>query len=633
MLTITDLTYRVAGRTLIEGASLTLPDGHHAGLVGRNGTGKSTLLKLISGELHADAGTITLPSRSRIGMLAQEAPDGPESLIDTVLAADRERSRLLAEAEHASDPHRIAEIHTRLADIGAHAAPARAASILAGLGFDAEAQARPCREFSGGWRMRVALAAVLFAAPDLLLLDEPTNHLDLEATLWLESYLKTYPHTMLLVSHDRDLLNSAVDHIVHLEERRLTLYVGGYDRFERTRAERLENQAAARAKQMAQRRHMQAFIDRFRYKASKARQAQSRIKALARMEPIAAVSEAHTVAFEFPSPEPLAPPLITLDHVDVGYEPGRPVLRDLDLRLDMDDRIALLGANGNGKSTLVKLLAQRLAPMAGQSRRSGKLKVGYFAQHQAEELDLDATPLLLMERMTPLSNEQKRRSHLARFGFGAEHVGTRVGDLSGGEKARLLFALMSREAPHILLLDEPTNHLDVDARQALVHAINGFTGAVVLISHDPHLIELTADRLWLVAEGTCRQYDGDLDDYRRLLLEERRERAAERRQERQAAAGGNGPAGHTAAERKAQRRAAAEARAGAADLKRAAAAAEKRLEQLMQRRAQLEARLADPAVYGGPTAELMQLQLKFGEIKKAIAAAEESWLEAQAALE
>jgi ATP-binding cassette subfamily F protein 3 len=632
MLTITDLTYRVAGRTLIEGASLTLPDGHHAGLVGRNGTGKSTLLKLIAGELHADAGSVTLPSRARIGMLAQEAPDGPESLVETVLAADRERSRLLAEAEHASDPHRIAEIHTRLADIGAHAAPARAAAILAGLGFDAAAQARPCREFSGGWRMRVALAAVLFAAPDLLLLDEPTNHLDLEATLWLESYLKSYPHTLLLVSHDRDLLNSAVDHIVHLEERRLTLYAGGYDRFERTRAERLENQAAMRAKQMAQRRHMQAFIDRFRYKASKARQAQSRLKALARMEPIAAVSEARTVAFEFPSPEPLAPPLITLDDVDVGYEPGRPVLRGLDLRLDMDDRIALLGANGNGKSTLVKLLAQRLAPMSGTLRRSSKLKVGYFAQHQADELDLDATPLLLMERMTPLSNEQKRRTHLARFGFGADQIGTRVGDLSGGEKARLLFALMSREAPHVLLLDEPTNHLDVDARQALVQAINGFTGAVVLISHDPHLIELTADRLWLVADGTCRQYDGDLGDYRRLLLEERRERAAERRQERQAATGA-APGGHTAAERKAQRRAAAEARAGSAELKRAAAAAEKRLEHLNQRRAALEARLADPAVYGGPTTELMQLQLRFGEIKKAIADAEERWLEAQAALE
>jgi ATP-binding cassette subfamily F protein 3 len=633
MLTVTDLTYRIAGRPLLEGASLTLPDGHHAGLVGRNGTGKSTLLKLIAGELHADTGSIGLPSRARIGMLAQEAPDGPDSLLDTVLAADQELSALLAEAEHASDPHRIAEIHTRLADIGAHAAPARAASILAGLGFDAAAQARPCREFSGGWRMRVALAAVLFAAPDLLLLDEPTNHLDLEATLWLESFLKSYPHTMLLVSHDRDLLNKVVDRIVHLEERKLTLYTGGYDRFERTRSERLEHQAALQVRQMAQRRHMQAFVDRFRYKASKARQAQSRLKALARMEPIASVSEARTVTFDFPSPDPLAPPLITLDEVEVGYAPGQPVLRRLDLRLDMDDRIAMLGANGNGKSTLVKLLAGRLAPMEGRLRKSAKLRVGYFAQHQAEELDLAATPLVLMERLTPLSVEQKRRAHLAGFGFGPGQVVTRVGDLSGGEKARLLFALMTHAAPHILLLDEPTNHLDIDARQALVQAINAYDGAVVLISHDPHLIELTADRLWLVADGTCRPYEGDLDDYRRLLLEQRRERAAERRQEKQAGNGGEAPAGRTAAERKALRRAAAAARADSSDLTRAAAAAEKRLEQLVARKHALEAKLADPAVYSGPTAELMQLQLKFGELKKAIAEAEESWLATQAALE
>jgi ATP-binding cassette, subfamily F, member 3 len=633
MLTVTDLTYRIAGRPLLEGASLTLPDGHHAGLVGRNGTGKSTLLKLIAGELHADAGSIGLPSRARIGMLAQEAPDGPESLLDTVLAADQELSALLAEAESASDPHRIAEIHTRLADIGAHAAPARAASILAGLGFDAAAQARPCREFSGGWRMRVALAAVLFAAPDLLLLDEPTNHLDLEATLWLESFLKNYPHTMLLVSHDRDLLNKVVDRIVHLDERKLTLYTGGYDRFERTRSERLEHQAALQARQMAQRRHMQAFVDRFRYKASKARQAQSRLKALARMEPIASVSEARTVTFDFPSPDALAPPLITLDEVEVGYAPGQPVLRRLDLRLDMDDRIAMLGANGNGKSTLVKLLAGRLAPMAGRLRKSAKLRVGYFAQHQAEELDLAATPLVLMDRLTPLSVEQKRRAHLARFGFGPDQVVTRVADLSGGEKARLLFALMTHAAPHILLLDEPTNHLDIDARQALVQAINAYEGAVVLISHDPHLIELTADRLWLVADGTCRPYEGDLDDYRQLLLEQRRERAAERRQEKQAGNGGEATAGPTAAERKAQRRAAAAARADSADLTRAAAAAEKRLVQLVARKQALETKLADPAVYSGPTAELMQLQLKFGELKKAIAEAEESWLATQAALE
>src|SRR5262245_12589881 len=551
MLSIENLTYRIAGRVLLERASLSLPSGHHAGLVGRNGTGKSTLLKLIAGELHADSGEISLPNNTRIGMVAQEAPDGPESLIDTVLKADRERTSLLTEADHATDPHRIAEIHTRLADIEAHRAPARAASILHGLGFDAEQQQRACRDFSGGWRMRVALAAVLFSEPDLLLLDEPTNHLDLEATLWLEDFLRKYPRTMLLVSHDRDLLNKVVDKIAHLEGGKITLYTGGYDTFEKTRALKLANIAALQAKQLAQRRHMQDFIDRFRYKASKARQAQSRIKMLARMEPIVSVVEERTTSFEFPEPELLAPPIITLDHAEVGYDPGKPVLRHLDLRLDMDDRVALLGANGNGKSTLTKLLAGRLKPMAGTLRKSGKLRVGYFAQHQTDELDVEATPLKLMERLAPMSNEEKRRAHLGLFGFAQDKALTKVGSLSGGEKARLLFALMSHEAPHLLLLDEPTNHLDVDARQALVQAVNSFEGAVVLVSHDPHLIELCADRLWLVAEGACRPFDGDMEDYRRFLLEERRELRAAARGD--GGGRGEGEATHTAAARKEQR--------------------------------------------------------------------------------
>src|SRR5215472_3335938 len=626
MLQITDLTYRIAGRTLLERVNLSLPDGHHAGLIGRNGTGKSTLLKIIAGNLQADGGEISLPTGRRLGMLAQEAPDGPESLLETVLAADVERARLLQEAEAASDPHRIGEIHARLADIEAHRAPARAAAILAGLGFDTEAQARPCRDFSGGWRMRVALAAILFAEPDLLLLDEPTNHLDLEATLWLESFLKSYPHTFLLVSHDRDLLNKTVDKIAHLEACKLTLYTGGYDRFEQTRAERIAQIAAAADKQAAQRRHMQAFIDRFRYKASKARQAQSRLKALARMQPIVAVSEQATQSFDFPSPEPLPPPLIVLDEVEVGYVAEKPVLRRLDLRLDIDDRIALLGANGNGKSTMIKLLAGRLQPMAGAIRRSPKLKIGYFAQHQQDELDLAATPLRHMERADPRGHVERHRAHLARFGLGVGKADTEVGQLSGGEKARLLFALMTREAPHILLLDEPTNHLDVDAREALVQALNEYEGAVVLVSHDPHLIELSADRLWLVAEGRCTAFEGDLEDYRRLLLEQRRERAREERAE-----GTNRT--ESSANKKEKRRQAAELRAQTAHLRKAAAAAEQRLRKLEEKRKALETRLADPQVYGGPTRSLMELQLQFGEIKKQIAAAEEAWLEAEGARE
>jgi ATP-binding cassette subfamily F protein 3 len=622
MLLIKDLTYRIAGRTLLDNVTLSLPAGHHAGLIGRNGTGKSTLLKLIAGTLQADGGEIGLPANTRIGMLAQEAPDGPESLLETVLAADTERARLLAEAETAHDPHRIGEIHTRLADIEAHRAPARAAAILAGLGFDTAQQAQPCRDFSGGWRMRVALAAVLFAVPDLLLLDEPTNHLDLESTLWLENFLVNYPRTLLLVSHDRNLLNKVVDKIIHLEDNKLTLYTGGYDRFEQTRAERLAQVAAAASKQAAQRRHMQAFVDRFRYKASKARQAQSRLKALAKMQPIVAVSERRTETFDFPTPEELAPPLIVLDEVDVGYAPDRPVLRKLDLRLDMDDRIALLGANGNGKSTMVKLLAGRLAPLAGSMRRSPKLKVGYFAQHQQDELDLTASPLQLMQRLRPLGNDESRRAQLARFGIGVGKADTRVAQLSGGEKARLLFALMTHEKPHVLLLDEPTNHLDVDAREALVQALNDYEGAVVLVSHDPHLIELTADRLWLVAEGRCQGYEGDLEDYRRLLLDQRRERGRER--------GGNRA---EPISRKEKRRAAAETRAATTHLRKAAETAERQVRALEARRGSFEQRLADPKVYGGPTRDLMELQVKLAEVKKQIAAAEEQWLSAQAALE
>ncbi|MFQ5348125.1 MAG: ABC-F family ATP-binding cassette domain-containing protein [Rhodothalassiaceae bacterium] len=517
MLQINDLVYRAGDRLLFDGASAFIPAGAKVGLVGRNGAGKSTLLALIEGRLAPEAGSIVRHPRARVLAVAQEAPAGARTVLDAVLDADSELRRLEAEARTATDPQRIAEIHTRLADIDAHSAPARAAAILAGLGFDSEAQMRPLDSFSGGWRMRVALAAVLFLAPDLLLLDEPSNYLDLEGVLWLESHLRTYRHGFILVSHDRSLLNSVVDRTLHLENGRLRDYAGGYDAFERARAAAIERLGAMKARQEAERRRIQAFVDRFRYKASKARQAQSRLKMLARMQPVPDVVEGRSPAFRFPKPEPLSPPLLALEKVAVGYD-GAPVLRRLDLRIDPEDRIALLGANGNGKSTFAKLLARRLAPMAGRIVAPPKLRIGYFAQHQADELRAACTPYDEMRERLPDLAESKVRARLGAFGFSADAADRPVATLSGGEKARLLLALMAAGAPQLLILDEPSNHLDIDSREALSQALNDFEGAVILISHDRRLVEATADRLWLVAEGTVRPFAGDLDDYRRALL-------------------------------------------------------------------------------------------------------------------
>ena len=616
MLHINDLTFRYGGRVLFDHATAVVSRGHRVALVGRNGTGKSTLLKLIAGQLQTDAGALTVPAGTKIGMVAQEAPSGSTTLIDAVLAADTERTALLAEAETATDPMRIGEVHARLADIEAHSAPSRAAQVLSGLGFDADAQQRPCSDFSGGWRMRVALAGVLFARPDLLLLDEPTNHLDLEATLWLESYLKNYPHTILLVSHDRDLLNSVPTTTIHVDNGKLVTYAGNYDQFLRQRRANAERLQAMAAKQEAKRKHMQSFIDRFRAKATKARQAQSRMKALEKMETITLMEDDAEVVFNFPQPDEMAPPLIALDNVTIGYG-DKAILRRVNLRIDMDDRIALLGANGNGKSTLVKLLAGRLPAMDGEMRRPSKLRVGYFAQHQQDELDLSLTPIQQTQRIMPLAPEEKVRAHLGRFGFQQSKAETRISDLSGGEKARLLLALMSRETPHILMLDEPTNHLDVDSREALIEAINGFEGAVILISHDPHLIELTADRLLLVADGTVQAYDGDLDDYRRYLLE----RARADRQ------GGRADAADAGPSRKDQRRAAAEARASLAPLKKKATDAEALVHKLTEEKRKIETKLADPTLYTGPSDKLQKLQIDLGVVDKKLSAAEESWLE------
>ncbi len=627
MLHINDLTYRIGGRLLFEQATVVVRAGHKVGLVGRNGTGKTTLFKLLLGDLAPDGGEINIRKGMRIGTVTQEAPSGKVKLIDSVLAADLERTDLLSRAETVTDPHEIAEVHIRLADIEAQTAPARAARILAGLGFDEDAQQRHLDDFSGGWRMRVALAATLFSRPDILLLDEPTNHLDLEAALWLETYLANWSGTLVVISHDRTLLNQSVSEIIHLENLKLVRYTGGYDEFERIRREQQMLNAKMRTKQMADRRRIESFVDRFRYKASKARQAQSRIKMLEKMEPIAAAAEDQFVNLDFPKPDPLSPPLITLDELDAGYEPGKPVLKRLDLRIDMEDRIGLLGANGNGKSTLVKLLADRLKPMEGRIRKSSKLRIGYFAQHQTDELNMGESAYAHAARLMPMATESKVRGHLGRFGFSGDKANTVCGSLSGGEKAKLLFALMSLDAPHVLLLDEPTNHLDVDAREALVQALNAYEGAVVLVSHDAHLLELSCDNLWLVEDGACVPFDGDLNDYKRHLKDTRRQ---QRREERSADAGtAPGPKQN----RKEERKARAAARAETANLRKSVRDMEQQMEKLASKRDQLETRLADPEIYEGPTSKMMEIQVQLGDVKSKLQETENAWMVASEELE
>ncbi len=530
MLSITDVTYTIGGRMLLDRASLSISEGQRIGLVGPNGTGKSTLFKLISGELEIDSGKIELNKKISIGMVRQDLPEDETKLIDVVLAADKERASLLAEAETSEDPERIGYIYERLSEINAYDAPARAASILAGLGFDEEAQNSPISSFSGGWRMRVALAAVLFCEPDLLMLDEPTNHLDFEAMIWLENYLMRYSKTLIIISHDRDILNKTVNQIIHLNNKSLESYTGNYDQFERMRAEKLMNQQALHEKQVAQQAKMMKFVDRFRASASKAKQAQSRLKAIEKMDIVDAVIAERVSAFIFPQPEELYSPLITLENVDVGYEEHKPILHKLNLRIDMDDRIALLGANGNGKSTLVKLLSGRLKAISGEINQPSKLKIGYFSQHQTEELDINLTPYQIMFAAMKDQPEPKVRGALGKFGFDKNKADTIVKDLSGGEKSRLLLSLMSFDAPHIMLIDEPTNHLDIDAREALIQALNNYSGAVILVSHDPHLVECVADRLWLVADGGCRPYDGDVEAYRELIISQRRKERADAKQ-------------------------------------------------------------------------------------------------------
>ncbi|MWV28641.1 ABC-F family ATP-binding cassette domain-containing protein [Aurantiacibacter rhizosphaerae] len=518
MLTIDGLTVRLGGRPILERASATVPIGARVGLIGRNGAGKSTLMKTLIGEIEPDDGEISKPSRARIGYIAQQAPSGTMTPEEIVLAADVEREQLLEESESCTDPDRLGEVHERLLAIDAYSAPARAAKILKGLGFDEEMQARPVDTFSGGWKMRIALGALLFSEPDILLLDEPSNHLDLEATLWLENFLKSYPATLVVISHERDLLNNVVDHILHLQGGQLTLYPGGYDSFEKQRAERAAQLAAAKAAQDAQRAKLQDYVARNSARASTAKQAQSRAKMLARMQPIAALSEDPSLSFDFPDPAEMRSPMITLDGAAVGYGNAPPVLQRLNMRIDADDRIALLGRNGNGKTTLARLLAAQLAPEEGDMNAPGKMKVGYFTQYQVEELSAEETPLNLMTRAMDGKPAGAVRGQLGRFGFSGSRAETQVERLSGGERARLALALITRDAPHLLILDEPTNHLDVDAREALIQALNGYSGAVILISHDRHMVELTADRLILVDSGTAREYSGSMEDYIDFVL-------------------------------------------------------------------------------------------------------------------
>jgi ATP-binding cassette subfamily F protein 3 len=616
MLTINGLTVRLGGRTILDRASAAIPPGAHVGLIGRNGAGKSTLMKAIIGLIDPDEGAIEMPRRMRLGYIAQEAPAGIATPFETVLAADVERARLMAEAETCSDAHRLGDIHDRLLAIDAYTAPARAARILLGLGFDEEMQARPLDSYSGGWKMRVALAALLFSGPDLMLLDEPSNHLDLEATLWLENFLKSYAGTLIVISHERDLLNNVVDTILHVDRGKIALYTGGYDDFERQRAERAAQLSAAQAAQDAQRARLQDYIARNSARASTAKQAQSRAKMLAKMQPIAALADDPSLSFDFPSPSQLKPPLITLDMAAVGYG-ERPVLRRLNLRIDPDDRIALLGRNGNGKTTLARLLAAQLAPMEGSVAASGKMRVGYFTQYQVEELHGGDTALQHMTRAMHGSTPGAVRSQLGRFGFSGDRATTLVAKLSGGERARLALALITRDAPHLLILDEPTNHLDVDSREALVQALNGYDGAVIIVSHDRHMIELTADRLVLVENGGATEYAGSVDDYIDFVL------------------GRGAPAEVKPKQQRHDRKAAAKAREGARALKKAAAEAEAASARLAAQRSALELAMFDPTNAPSELANMTmsELGLRRAEVAAELEAAEARWLEANEQLE
>ncbi len=623
MLTITDLTYKIEDRVLFNKAGVVLPSGSKTGFVGRNGSGKTTLFNLILGRLMPDDGEIGVHQKARVGTVAQEAPATADSVLDMVLKADKERAALMREAETATDAHRIAEIHTRLADIDAHSAEARASSILRGLGFPHERQGVACKELSGGWRMRVALAGVLFSQPDLLLLDEPTNYLDLEGTLWLESYLANYPYTVLMISHDRDLLNKAASSIIHLERGKLTFYRGNYDTFERTRRMQMELAGKEREKAEEKIAHMQTFVDRFRYKASKAKQAQARLKMIEKLRPPEALFDETSLPFKFANPKKtMASPMLDFDDVAVGYG-DTPVLNRINERIDPEDRIALVGVNGNGKSTFAKLIAGELKPMSGQLRRGRGLEVAYFAQHQLDILKPNQSALEHVEPLMPYDAEAKRRSRVAQMGLGTQKMDTPAGNLSGGERARLLMGLITFGGPGMLILDEPTNHLDIDSRDALVAALNEYEGAVLIISHDRHLIEATVDQIWIAEDGTIKRYDDDIEAYQRMLIG-----GAQSSQGRtNPAANGSG------SDRRRERQEAAARRAQLAPLRKEIQAAEKKIERLKAELDKVEMQLADPELYSGKPDAAIALGKDKARFEAEIAEQEEIWIEKSAELE
>ena len=616
MLSLSKLYYAIEGKPLFENASAMIPTGHKVGIVGRNGTGKTTLFKLIKGDIALDGGTIEMPSYFRIGGVEQEAPASDSSLLETVLMADEERDALLKEAEIATDANRIAEIYQRLGDIDAYSAEARASAILSGLGFDHEAQLRPCHEFSGGWRMRVALGAVLFSRPDLLLLDEPTNYLDLEGAYWLEQFLAKYQQTALIISHDRELLNRSVTGILHLSQHDLTYYTGSYDQFDAERRAKLEQLDSMKRKQDAQRAHIQSFVDRFRAKASKARQAQSRLKQLEKMQPIAAISENAVAGFSFPTPAALRPPLVTIEKGQVGYD-GKAILSQLHLRLDSDDRIALLGANGEGKSTLSKLIADRLPLMAGDMAKSSKLRVGFFAQHQLDELVEGDSAYQHIVRLRPEESEKHLRTKLGGAGFNNDIVDMPVEKLSGGQKARLLMLIATIDAPHILILDEPTNHLDIESREALVLALNDYEGAVILVSHDTHLVESVADRLWLVKNGTVTSFDGDMDDYKKFILQQTSSQKPSQSKQVQVK----------------QKKTVAPKKTNPIKLKLLAKELEEKMDKLSNQKSELETQMAKPDFYNNDGSKIAEVTNRLSTVIEQLAETEETWLETLEKLE